>query len=201
MHRETRPAVASELELARNIRRLRKERGWSLSELARRTNMTKSIMSLIENGRRHPSTKTLDAIAAAFEVEVGDLFPKARRRSSREAKLVERPRYSFASVIREVAGTWRELVEAEELEFDERIARISTMIELAGALREPLTLEEYTRLPTGVQEEIDEARAALTEAARAGLEQSEKSLEEYGQHHEAADARERIRHLTEKISA
>jgi transcriptional regulator with XRE-family HTH domain len=196
MNRETRPAVASELELARNIRRLRKERGWSLSELARRTNMTKSIMSLIENGRRHPSTKTLDAIAAAFEVEVGDLFPKARRRSSREAKLVERPRYSFASVIREVAGTWRELVEEEELEFDERIGFITAMIDLASALR-----PEHTTLPDSVQEEIDEARAALTEAARAGLEQSEKSLEEYVQHHEAADARERIRHLTEKISA
>jgi transcriptional regulator with XRE-family HTH domain len=199
MKREYEQPEATDLELARNVRRLREARGWNLTEFSRRSGMGKPMLSYLENGRRNPSVQTLRAIADAFECEVGDLFPKARRRSSRDG--VERPRYSFASVLRKVAGTWRELVEAEELEFDERIARISTMIELAGALREPLTLEEYTRLPTGVQEEIDEARAALTEAARAGLEQSEKSLEEYVQHHEAADARERIRHLTEKISA
>jgi transcriptional regulator with XRE-family HTH domain len=194
MDRREKRVTTAEIELAENIKRLREERGWSQTELARRANMNNSIVSLIESAKRNPRTTTLGNIADAFGCEVGDLFPKARRRSSR--KVAERPAYSFASVLRKVAGTWRELVEEEQLAFDERIGLITAMIDLAGALR-----EEHTTLPDSVQEEIDEARAALTEAARAGLDQSEKALEEYVREHEVEDARERIRHLTEKISA
>jgi transcriptional regulator with XRE-family HTH domain len=194
MTRDKAPTVVSDVELARNIRRLREERGWSQHELARRTGLHYATVSLVEGAKRNPSTRTLGKIAAAFEIEVPDLFPKGRRRSSRKA--VERPVYSFSSVIRQVAGTWRGLVEDEELEFDERIGLITAMIDLASALR-----QEHTRLPVRLQEEIDETRAALTEAARAGLAQSEKALEEYVREHEVEDARERIRHLTEKISA
>jgi transcriptional regulator with XRE-family HTH domain len=187
----------AEIELARNIKRLREERGWSQAELARRSNMNNSIVSLIENAKRNPSTKTLGNIAGALGVELGDLFSKACRSSRRKRAADERPVYSFSEAIRDAASTWKELVEGEGLEFDERMGRISTMIELAGAIREQVSWEQFTRLPANVQDEISQTTTALTEAAHAGLRQSERALEDYVTQHEVEDAREQIRQLTE----
>src|SRR5215204_7292427 len=74
--------------IGHNIRRLRDERGWNQTELGFRADTSPSIISLIENGKRNPSTATLAKIAEALSVEVVDLFPKARRRSSPEPTLL-----------------------------------------------------------------------------------------------------------------
>jgi transcriptional regulator with XRE-family HTH domain len=63
--------------IGHNIRRLREEKGWNQTELGFHADMSPSIVSLIENGKRNPSTATLAKIASALEVEVVDLFPKA----------------------------------------------------------------------------------------------------------------------------
>ena len=64
--------------IGHNIRRLRDERGWNQTELGFRADTSPSIISLIENGKRNPSTATLAKIAGALGVEVVDLFPKAQ---------------------------------------------------------------------------------------------------------------------------
>ena len=74
--------------IGHNIRRLRGEKGWNQTELGFRADTSPSIISLIENGKRNPSTATLAKIAEALSVEVVDLFPKARRRSSPEPTLL-----------------------------------------------------------------------------------------------------------------
>jgi transcriptional regulator with XRE-family HTH domain len=61
-----------------NIRRLRDEKGWNQTELGFRSDTSPSMISLIENGKRNPSTATLAKIARALGVEVVDLFPKAQ---------------------------------------------------------------------------------------------------------------------------
>ena len=67
--------------IGHNIRSLRDEKGWNQTELGFRAGASPSIISLIENGKRNPSTATLAKIAEALGVEVVDLFPKGRRSS------------------------------------------------------------------------------------------------------------------------
>ncbi len=60
--------------LARNARRLRHERGYSLSELARRAALAKQTLSSIEAGQANPTLVTLSEIAAALAVPVAHLL-------------------------------------------------------------------------------------------------------------------------------
>jgi transcriptional regulator with XRE-family HTH domain len=60
--------------VARNVRRLRHERGYSLSELARRANLAKQTLSSIEAGQANPTVLTLAAIAAALGIPVAHLL-------------------------------------------------------------------------------------------------------------------------------
>jgi transcriptional regulator with XRE-family HTH domain len=64
------------MEVGREIRRLREEKGWSQAKLAGAAGMGVSGVSQIETGARNPSAVTLAKIAEALGVEVADLFPK-----------------------------------------------------------------------------------------------------------------------------
>jgi transcriptional regulator with XRE-family HTH domain len=64
------------MEVGREIRRLREEKGWSQAKLAGAAGMGVSGVSQIETGARNPSAVTLTKIAEALGVEVADLFPK-----------------------------------------------------------------------------------------------------------------------------
>jgi transcriptional regulator with XRE-family HTH domain len=74
MAQHTEPAQAT---LARNLRRLRVARRWSLSELAAAADMGKATLSAIENARANPTVDTLAALAAALEVEITALLEAA----------------------------------------------------------------------------------------------------------------------------
>lgn len=65
-------------DIGHNVRRLREEKGWNQVELSFHADTSPSIVSLIENGKRNPSTTTLAKIARALGVEVVDLFPKGQ---------------------------------------------------------------------------------------------------------------------------
>lgn len=59
------------------IKRFRKERGLSATELARAAGVSKSYLSTLENGdgtQRRPSAKTLFALASAMGVAMSDLL-------------------------------------------------------------------------------------------------------------------------------
>jgi len=103
-------------EIGHNIRRLRDERGWNQTELGFHADTSPSIISLIENGKRNPSTATLMKIARALGVEVVDLFPKAQRRSSPEPSFNDvleeerRPRYlnAWRAFVWKLEQRWKE---------------------------------------------------------------------------------------------
>ena len=61
------------------VRRLREEKRWGQKELAFYAGLSQSVISEIETGKRKPNTRTLEKLATALEVEVGDLFPKGQR--------------------------------------------------------------------------------------------------------------------------
>ena len=65
-------------QVAREIRRLRKEKGWTQTELAVYAGSSQPTINQIESGARNPSTRTLEKIAGALGIEVADLFPKAQ---------------------------------------------------------------------------------------------------------------------------
>jgi transcriptional regulator with XRE-family HTH domain len=96
-------------DIGHNVRRLREGKGWNQTELGFHADMSPSIISLIENGKRNPSTATLAKIASALGVEVVDLFPKvsAPREPSLFNGLEEERRaaaMSWVDYIRHVAG-------------------------------------------------------------------------------------------------
>ena len=60
------------------IRKLRQQKGWTQSELSRRSGVKQGVLSDIESGKtKHPRCDTLAAIAEALEVPVEKLMQKA----------------------------------------------------------------------------------------------------------------------------
>lgn len=57
------------------IRGLRERRGWTVTELARRSRASKQLVSAIERGDRAPSLSTCGRLAKAFGVTLADIFP------------------------------------------------------------------------------------------------------------------------------
>jgi DNA-binding XRE family transcriptional regulator len=60
--------------LAANIRRLRKERGWTQDNLAAEANVRQAAISLIESGRANPTLLLLETVIDALDVGFVDLF-------------------------------------------------------------------------------------------------------------------------------
>ncbi|MFZ5650161.1 MAG: helix-turn-helix domain-containing protein [Bacillota bacterium] len=56
--------------VAGTIARLRRERGLTQAELSRTTGLSRGYIAAIEQGRRHPTIKTLAIIAEALGVEI-----------------------------------------------------------------------------------------------------------------------------------
>jgi transcriptional regulator with XRE-family HTH domain len=71
--------------LAANVRRLRKERGWTQDELAAVTKVEQAAISLIENSRANPTIMMIENIARGLGVHFVELFgPPARQRRAKE---------------------------------------------------------------------------------------------------------------------
>jgi len=60
--------------IGRKIRETRKAKRMTLVQLARMTDLSKSLISQIENAKVSPSVATLDKISEALEIKLTDLF-------------------------------------------------------------------------------------------------------------------------------
>jgi transcriptional regulator with XRE-family HTH domain len=71
--------------LAANVRRLRKERGWTQDDLAAATKVEQAAISLIENNRANPTILMIENIARGLGVHFIELFsPPAKQRRVKE---------------------------------------------------------------------------------------------------------------------
>lgn len=61
-------------QLGTRLRSLRTQRGWTLGELAQRTNLSEAYLSRIESGDRQPSLAVLFDLARAYHVSMASLF-------------------------------------------------------------------------------------------------------------------------------
>ncbi len=66
--------VAPPAPLGENLRRTRLDRGLSLRELARRLEVSPSLLSQIETGRIQPSVRTLYAVVSELGVSLDEVF-------------------------------------------------------------------------------------------------------------------------------
>jgi transcriptional regulator with XRE-family HTH domain len=99
----TSDGVAATLDqLGPRLRRVREQRGTTLSEVAEQTGISKSTLSRLENGQRRPSLELLLPLAAAYRVPLDDLVGapeigdprirlKARRVNGRTVVPLTRP--------------------------------------------------------------------------------------------------------------
>ena len=60
-----------------HIRNLRKDRGWSQAELARRVLVSRNSINAVENGKFDPSLPLAFRIAQVFELAIEDVFDAA----------------------------------------------------------------------------------------------------------------------------
>ena len=67
-------AVDVRQRLARNLRRLRAEKGWSQEDYADRAGIHRTYVSDIERGARNPTITVVEKLARAFEVSPGSLL-------------------------------------------------------------------------------------------------------------------------------
>ncbi|WP_207956096.1 helix-turn-helix domain-containing protein [Rubrobacter marinus] len=56
------------------LRALRKERGWTLEDLAERTGLSRAYLSRLEAGERQPSLSALSEVAHAYGISFSSLF-------------------------------------------------------------------------------------------------------------------------------
>ncbi len=64
------------MEIVAKIRELRMKRGWTVQELAYRSDLERASISRIENGRFNLSIETLYKIADALEISPKTLLPR-----------------------------------------------------------------------------------------------------------------------------
>ena len=62
--------------LGHNLQRIRKERNLRQIDLAMEINSTEDTIANYENGRRWPSAETIEAMAAALEVDFEEFFKR-----------------------------------------------------------------------------------------------------------------------------
>lgn len=64
--------------LAANLRRLRKDRGWSQDALAAEARIDQNAVSLMENRRSNPTIVAVESLAKALKVPVAELLTPAK---------------------------------------------------------------------------------------------------------------------------
>jgi len=59
-----------------NLKKLRKERGWTQQELADKLNFSRSYIATIEDGKHQISTNMMFAIIQKFDIKYEDFYQK-----------------------------------------------------------------------------------------------------------------------------
>ncbi len=63
-----------DVQIARRLRALRMERGWSLDELARHSGVSRATLSRLENAEVSPTTSVLNKLCAAYGLTMSRLM-------------------------------------------------------------------------------------------------------------------------------
>lgn len=67
--------------VARNVRRLRQQRGLTQEELAARAGINRNYVGMIEREENSPTVDKLESLAIALDVDVTEFFAAVRRQT------------------------------------------------------------------------------------------------------------------------
>lgn len=66
--------TSARMRLARNVRRVRLEKGWSQEELSVRAGFSQAYVSQIEKGRLNVPIDRIECLAEAFQIDLIELL-------------------------------------------------------------------------------------------------------------------------------
>ena len=78
------------LEISKKIKKIRVEKSFTIQELANKSNVTKGLISQIENGRSLPSLPVLFKIIASLDIPINDFFSDLTKESKEEPIIIRR---------------------------------------------------------------------------------------------------------------
>lgn len=81
----TAEATPATVELGQMLRRLRRERGWTLAEAGAAAGVSRSSLSKVENGQMSPTYDLLIKVARGYGVDLADLFARNAAEAQRAA--------------------------------------------------------------------------------------------------------------------
>lgn len=90
-HNSGRLSTKVDAALAERVRLERDLRGWSLTELAGRSGVSRAMLSKIERGEASPTATLLVRLAGAFDLTLAGLIARAERIGDRLARRGEQP--------------------------------------------------------------------------------------------------------------
>lgn len=77
--------------IARRVQLERKARGWSMTELAARSDVSKAAISKIERGEMSPTASVLVRLAHAFDLTLAGLLMRAEQNSGSVQRAADQP--------------------------------------------------------------------------------------------------------------
>jgi transcriptional regulator with XRE-family HTH domain len=109
------------------VRKLRRDKGWTVEELATRAGVGKMTVSSIERGQSNYRRQTLELIAVALGTDVDALHARLAAAITYEAKALANAAHSddITPAEREHLRVWRSLSEESRAEFSQLIARVA----------------------------------------------------------------------------
>ena len=72
--------------VASNLEKLRSKRQMSMTELAKRAGLSRTMIRFVEQGVRNPTLATLLRLAHAFEIDVCEIIKKAQVEAKNKEK-------------------------------------------------------------------------------------------------------------------
>ncbi len=95
--------------IGRTLRLIRIDKGLSQGDVEKRTGLLRSYLSRVENGHTVPSLETLEKIASALEVKLGDLLGEPEEATAKTAsRFTEKGQLRFWNLMRRYAPKLRE---------------------------------------------------------------------------------------------
>jgi transcriptional regulator with XRE-family HTH domain len=82
---------AATANLADRVRLERETRGWTLADLARRSGVSRAMISKIERREASPTASVLVRLASAFDLTLGGLIARAEGQSARHVRVADQP--------------------------------------------------------------------------------------------------------------
>jgi transcriptional regulator with XRE-family HTH domain len=87
---------------AKNIRRLRFNKGWSQAKLAETIGLSTNFISDIETGKGWVSPSTLVKLADAFEIEIKEFFTDEKHEAGEVKRIMSRLNDDILSLVNEI---------------------------------------------------------------------------------------------------